>query len=326
MKDIDAVSILSSSFDVETLPRASQKDLDLLEENIRKMMREDVRSLNEIRNLLLTPETFSNSLGTIYQYLSDQKTCQNCPGRLSSCTKKSKGYQQVLYYDKDRDEVKTKQKECPYLSNILSILDRISPTDVPTFEMYQSFTSLSQLINNPDSRKAYMDTASVLFKETIALIHDAKKKKEAKGLGYRCINSDGIQMPLLKAICFMWAKSGYDVAFVDLKNLFYGLQSNDSSFVSPARRSHEKICSCKVLFLINLNNLNYLKSDTAVKYLYPILKSRTEKGKVTYFALDSGMKLPEFFRSRFYNTSLSDEAYRLTEDLFEARIIKDFGI
>ncbi len=326
MKDIDAVSILSSSFDVEALPRPSQKDLNLLEENIRKMMREDVRSLNEIRNLLRTPETFSNSLGTIYQYLCDQKTCQMCPGRLSSCMKKSKGYQQVLYYDKDRDEIKTMQKECPYLRNILSILDRISSLDIPTFEMYQSFTTLSQLINDPNSRKAYMDTASVLFKETISLIHDAEKKKEAKGIGYRFINSESIQMPLLKAICFMWAKSGYDVAFVDLKDVFYGLQSNDSSFVLPARRNHEKICSCKVLFLFNLSNLNYLKPDVAVKYLYPILKSRSEKGKVTYFALDSGMKLPEFFRSRFYNTSLYDEVYRLVEDLFEARTIKDFGI
>ncbi len=326
MKDIDAVSILSSSFDVDSLPRPSKKDLDLLEENIRKMMKEDVRSLNEIRNLLVSTETFSNSLGTIYQYLCDKKTCQNCPGRLSSCPKKSKGYQQVLFYDKDRDEIKTSQRECTYLKNILSILDRISPSDVPTFEMYQSFTSLSQLINNPETRKAYMDTATVLFKETISLIHDADKKKPAKGIGYRFINSEAIQMQLLKAICFMWAKSGYDVAFVDLKDLFYGLQSNDSSFVVPARQNHGKISSCKVLFLFNLSNLNYLKPEAAVKFLYPILKSRSEKGKVTYFSLEAGMKIPEFFRSRFYNTSLSDEVYRLMDDLFEARIIKDFGI
>ncbi len=326
MKDIDAVSILSSSFDVESLPRASQKDLDLLEEKIRKMMNEDVRSLNEIRNLLATPDTFHNSLGTIYQYLCDKKTCQTCSGRLSSCTKKSKGYQQVLFYDKDRDEIKTSQKECAYLTNILSILDRISPSDAPTFEMYQAFTFLSQLINNPESRKAYMDTASVLFKDTIRLIHDADKKKDAKGIGYRCINSEAIQMPLLKAIAFMWAKSGYDVGFVDLKDLFYGLQSNDSSFIIPARRNHEKICSCKVLVLFNLSNLNYLKPEVAVKYLYPILKSRCEKGKMTYFALEPGMKIPEFFRSRFYNTSVSEEVYHSMDNLFEARIIKDFGV
>jgi hypothetical protein len=324
MSDENAFDLLIKQFpgNVEMSPR----DTEILEDEVRKLLKEDIRSLDAIRRLCKSSETFTNSCGNLYTYLMDQKICNVCDGKLFHCPKKTQGYQKILQYDNIRDEIKCSVGECTYLHSLLSILDRIYPSSIATMDTYRCFISIHQQYSKLQNRQGMCDTGRLIFKDTLNLVHSLNDGKYHAGYCIHSINSENLSKKILKAICFIFAKSGYSCSYVDLNNTLRCFYDKDWRTQESAEQTMRWINDVPVLFLEDIQNIPYLSNDILMKYLYPLIRRRHEKNKLTFASINSSLGIEKVIGSKFRSTDVYQEVRELLPDIMETYNIKDFDL
>lgn len=299
-----------------------KKDTDLLEDHVRNALKEDPLVLAEVKRLIKTPDTFSNSIGNLYFYLKDREECQNCHGKLSLCKKKNMGYQYKLSYDKSTDSIIYDWKECSYLSSIMSIINRIYPCYIPYFETYNAF---SKIVSDQSEKKPMADVSKLIFKDTVNEIHAFNNEKCCKGYVLHSINSKNISKNVLRAICFMFTKSNIATSYIQTRMFFEDLMDFNYSTKETAENYLKYIQEVPVLFLEGFDDFPYL-TDAALKdYLYPLLKSRSTGHKITYFTITSSQSLSFVILRKFKNMDCYFEIQDLVDE-YKTINIKDFDL
>jgi hypothetical protein len=324
MKESNDFAVVENA-DLVNVSISSHDSSDLLDD-VRSMLKNDVKSLAEVRKFIRTPQTFENSAGNIYFYLKDKEICSQCSGKLSLCPKKNFGYELKLVYDKERDEIKTALKECPYMKNALAILNHISPNSIPIFQPFLIFNKILNNYADPANRASMKDVSNLIFNDTLEKIHSYDANKTHLGYAIYSINSVNLSKNVMKAMAFMYAKSDFHVAYMDAKSIFENLQSRDFSVKEQTEAIYEKYCYSPILFIEDIFDLPYMSGPFASEYLYPFLKARNEKGKITYCNLTANSSLVNFLSLKFRQTDLYDEVKELVKKIFVTKNIKDFDL
>ncbi len=323
-EDINAIDVLGKNY--PTKISLDEKDSDMLTDEVNRLVKEDLKAMLEIRKLLKTDETYSNSIGNLYFYLMDKKVCDTCCGKLSSCEKKNIGYQYRLTYDSERDEIKPVWMECSLMKNALSILGRIHPTTIPVFDSFICFNQFLSAYSDVNNRKKMIDVSNLIFSDTVKKIHDFDKNAHQTGYAIYALNSETLAKRVMKAICFMFAKSGFHVGYMNLNQMFENLQSRDYSLKEDAIPQFNQVCSVPVLFVEDILDLPFMNNAFLTEYFLPLLKARSEVGKLTYCNLSSNVSLENSISNRFRQTDHYKEAKELVKSIFMTRNIKDFDI
>lgn len=299
----------------------NQEDEASLEQSVRTLLKEDVRSLSLVRKLCKTSDTFKNSLGNLYLYLLDQKQCSECSKKISTCSKNRKGYQYILVYDSDRDEIKTELCECPYEREKREILSRIHPCDCSREKAYLEFNSFFSL----GKKEAMKDVIALLVK-TKSIIQAYDSEKNQKGLSIISVNKPEMSKELLMATCFMCAKMGVECSYVNLGNILTCLNDRNYDVKQRALADYYEALKKKALFVEDLNNLGNFSDSFYEEYLVPFLRKRDEKGKITFCSLSSSYPLDRIISYKLKQSENLNSSLLSCKNLFTSIIIKDFDM
>lgn len=295
------------------------EDVSLLEEANRELLNEDLKASLEIRKYLKTSQTYSNSLGNIYNYLLDHKACLNCPGELSLCKKNNAGYQLQLTYDKVRDLVYTHPGECPFLKDKNDILSRFEPCYEDRERIFRTYVDFTSALRSGkkmnDSLKALLDANKIIEKFSSDM--------KFKGACFNAINSSSLASDLMKTIAFFYAKKGYNVSYIDTYSFFLGYLNKDYEFVESTQRAFNQICNIPVLCLENFNLFPKVDIKLATDTLYTLLKRRNEAHKVTYCTCFSQAKANKVVKDKLSDSNVYQNALSLVDEIFDDVVIKD---
>lgn len=301
-----------------------KKEEELLQDEVRSLLKDDVKALCAVRNLLRTPQTFSNSSGNLYEYLKDREICLSCKGKYSLCPKKNKGYFLDVYYDQDRDEIRTKSVDCSYLRELEKVYGHIVYSNVSREGMFRQLDSFLSFIRNRDSSS--MKDSTLLLLSASKSIRSHNEDAAAEGFILKSVNDEKLDINLMKAICFMYAKSGIESAFVDL-SMFISL-INDRSYLAKENLSNAymRMESLPALFLIGFEKINFLSDEWKKKIFHDLMKKRAQKGKVTYVSAKSLQSISAYLSYRLRGTDFLEDTIDIWASLFRILKISDFDM
>lgn len=305
----------------------SEEDTAALREKVKLMLSENIRGKSQIDRLLKTDKTFDNSLGNIYLYLVDSKTCDTlCPKKLLACPKERVGYSFEPYYDKDRDEILLDTYPCPYQAEKEATLHRLYPCDVKKEKIYHDYNSLLSLLREKENLSKMKDLA-YLFVQANKIASSFSSEKTYAGKALYSINSENLAQDSLDVIAYIFAKSGKRVSYIDMEKLFSSFNDRDYTTRDLAEQDLERIKDVPVLLMARFDSYpRYLTTEFTESHLAPLLKARSEKGKITYLSLTSDKEPSSLVGRWLKNSRLIREAQQEAEELFPLYTIKDFDL
>ena len=304
----------------------SEKEKDNLEEEVRRLMKKDLRGQVEVHKGLKTEATFQRSLGDIYHYLKDREICENCPKHLPSCPLPVKGFPYAISYEQESDTLKSYRAPCIYQQEKENSLNRIYPCDVPKESLYQNLDSFLKLLKKGENLAKIKDIATLLVdgKKKADLLKDAKKPL----LGYSLysLHSETLSNDLLKALCFLYARKGYKTSYIVISKWLASFSDKDLRVREEAKYDLQRISSLPVLFLEGFDLYpRYLSPQFNKENLLPLLKARSQGGKVTYLSLSTPLDLNDLLRSLLRGTGEEGKAEQYAS-FFPVYPIKDYDL
>lgn len=285
----------------------------------------DIHAKSVLSPLLKTKDTFSKSVGDIYEYLMDSKVCLHCKGKISSCPKKEKGICKKPIYDKYNDVIRIALLPCELKKKEEEILARIQPSYIDPRIIKQEALLLLDWLENPQNGKQLKD--STLISKQIAIgLRNFRKEEQNKGMLFYGINSYALSRKLLFFAGYYYASKGYSVSHIDAAELFDSLKYVGSDLKNDDLMDFRRACSCSCLLVENLDKLGYLTEDIKSKYLKEFLYSRAEKGKITFFCFEKDITLSSALKPILYHQDDYGELIAIAESLAEKAIIKDLPL
>lgn len=324
-KDISVFATISQSmpgnFEID------DNDRNHLEDDVRKMLKDNVRALSMIQPLIKkgTSETFRNSSGSLYEFLVDNEICIHCPSKLSKCPKKRVGYLLHPVYDKDRDEIKNELRECQYQQEKEKALSLIEPCYNSKEAIYKAMDKTLSFLREPGNSSKMMDTTK-LITEVAKTALSFDKEKKYKGYHIRSINSQTLDRDVMMAITYIYTKGNIRVGYINCYKFFAGLVDKDWIVQDEAKRVYQKMIHVPVLMLENLNNIPQVNDEILMTYLYGLLQERVKAGKITYCTTSTSIGAKNLIYSKLRNLACGNEASKLADMIFEERAIKDFDV
>lgn len=297
--------------------RLDEEDEERLQREVRSLFQEDVLANAMVRDLLKTPETFSRSCGNLYSFLKDREICATCRKGLSSCPKKRSGFAYGLRYDVDRDEIRLDFKACSYQAEKQKAFDHIDPKDVAGDEIYRRALLFQDLVENRPEMK------EVLMAYTLITKSAASPGKYFRAMAFSSKKKDALPSYTLAFACYYFARNGISCAYVDLKKLFASFRDRDFTIVNQAKEDLVKAGVATALFVEGIDSFDYIDRKMADDYLFPLLQSRNQEGKITFSTLLSGNAL-KAYRKVFYDSDYLDQALVDVETLAREFCYSDF--
>lgn len=308
--DLEALKAGKSAGIPFSVGLAPEKE-DELEDTVRQLLKEDPAALTKVQKLNRTAETFSRSVGNLYTYLQDRKTCLSCKDGLLSCPKKRSGFRYLLSYDSERDEMALSLAPCSYQAEKERAFEKIRPMDRKGDVIFHDAMRLSDLVRNrPELRstkKAYLD---------ILLALDQIGKEEHFTL---FAGNNEAPLLLIRFGCYLYARNGISCAYVRMKDLFLSLTSKDWDLRRQAEEDLADACRAEALFLEGADVLPYLSTEQADMYLYPLLKSQAGKGHVTFGSVTNPSPV-DTYRRIFYRSTNLDAVMTIAQRFQEIAI------
>lgn len=292
-----------------------------LKESVTKLYDEDVRSQLEIKKLLKTPNTFDNSLGELYEYLTDKKICITCPNSFFNCPKEYHGLTKSLYYDKERDEIRTKLDKCPKKREIETILDNIKICDCNKEDTYYNFTTIFEKLKN-DSEGLLKDTKSFFFKNIFDEVKTLKNNTYHKGYCICTPNKPTYSNDILKAIAFMFAKVGYTVGFMDAYDLYQGISDFNKNCSQFSIRQFNTFVSLDVLCIKDIDSIKY-KSEKVCEFYRSLLNCRNKRNLITFATRCGEYPLKSFIKYKFQGDIETNEIQEKVDNIFKEKNIRE---
>lgn len=316
---------MKEQFGSDELDLISEEEIDLLEGKVRGMLKEDIRSLSEVKRYIKSEETMRNSLGFLYSYLVSQKKCENCQGKLRFCPQPIKGYHESIRYDEDRDVITASRTPCSYEVERQSILNRITPCDRTRKSIYEDMISLVDALMVKESFAKMKDSGACLLSITKA-IKALKNGKKVTGASFFGINGASLPNALLAFAAYSASKAGLRVAYLHTGTFFNALRDFNYDEKALAEKDYVLAKKADVLILENFTSYPYLPIEMQNKYLFPLLKEREKNGKLTYLSLSSSY-FPKFIVLKALNgLDCKQEGADIIEKIAPLATIKDFDI
>ena len=147
-----------------------------------------------------------------------------------------------------------------------------------------------------------------------------------KGYVLRSINDKNLSQNLLMTISYLASKAENRTAYISLPDLFSLVSS--LSFESRQTALND-IAVCERVPVLFIEGLNLFPkgSDKKTKDLFfELLRSRNEKGKLTFACMDTTLGIDRLFWSYFREEDYLPEALKLAGNLFELQVIRDFDV
>lgn len=285
----------------------------------------DIRAKCVLSRMLKTDNTFSNSLGDIYEYMMDSKVCQKCPGKLSKCPKNVKGYIQNPFYDKYSDEIRLSLLPCEKKAKEEEVLSRISPSYIDTRILKDEASTLLKWMDNPVNDKQLKDTKSYLS-SIVRIVKNFDKEKFQQGYLFYSINSYDLSRKILLATGYLFASKGYQVSHIDLPSLFERLKYVSSDPKDDDFLDFKKACKTDCLLLEGVDRLSYLSDEIKTKYLVKMIEERNKVGKITFFAFEKDISLASALKSMLYHQEKYGQLLEILESLALRKTIKDLPL
>lgn len=302
-----------------------EKALEHLRETVRQVLKENLRIRSEVTRFLKTENTLEHSLGNLYSYFLEEKECEECPGKLDLCPKRSKGNKAYLYYDENKDQIEVAHAPCPYQKERLRLMEKISPCDRSRNAIYQDVVSLlsSEKIDSTLAKMKDMKKAVLTLSKDLK---DLKAGKEIKGYAFYSINGESLSQSLLSYLAYFSASLGLSVAYLKSKSFFSSLNDSNASVVQRANEDYRKALDVQVLIFDNFSEYYSGDPSFSLKYLKPLLEKRKEKGKATYFSLTSSYTLLQKMGHSFYSTDYQEEAKNWVKEKTASFVIHDIDV
>lgn len=271
----------------------NEKDMAIFAKKVSGRLYADPNAKLVIDKLLKTDKTFMNSLGYISDYLRDVSYCRQCQKSLSRCPKNGKGWQRTPYYDPFFDEIRLSPRPCSYREENTRILDAIYPCSYPSNLIYK------EACHRIDICKANSGILAETKEALVGIISDlriAKPSAEGCGSCFFASNDKAIPFSLLCVAAYFAGRAARKVAFLETKDFFFRLRSSDSLTKHNAVSDFHKACDLPVLILSEFDLYPYGNAEFQSTYLAPLLLSRREAGKLTYFSLSKSDTLVSVIR------------------------------
>lgn len=301
-----------------------KKEEEHLQDEVRSLLKEDVKALVAVRNLLKSDATFSNSTGELYGYLKDRKVCLSCKGKYSLCPKKNKGYYLDIYYDPDRDEIRTKSMDCSYLKELEKVYADIVYSNVSRESMFHQLDSFLSYIRRKDSTT--MADSTRLLLQTSKDIKAFGDEAPMKGMILKSINQEDLDIDLMKAMCFMYAKSAIRTCFVDVSLLIRKISDKSYQAKEDLMIAYERMSDIPALFLTGFEKIGYLSDEWKKKIYHDLMKKRAMKGKITILSTKSMQSLPSYLTYRLRGLDFLGDTIEIWNSLFKIVKISDFDM
>ena len=309
----------------ESISLVSEADIDKLYRKVQEMLKDDLVALSEIERLCKSEETMRNSLGSVYHYLNSRKLCEGCQGSLSSCSQPLAGHCETLRYDEDRDQIVSYRMACSYEQELQNTLSRITPCDRSRTELYQDMVSLVCALQRTDDFAQMKDTGKEFIRIRSA-IASLKQGKTAVGASFFDINSISLPNALLAFACFLAGKAGLKTVYLKTAAFFNALHDVHPVERVSAEYDFTLALSADVLLLENFTEYPFLPIEMRKKYLFPLLKARAEKGKLTYISLSSSLPPKAIVRKALSALDLAPEGEVMIEMIAPMVTLKDIDI
>lgn len=309
-----------------------EEDRKNLEEKVSLLFKDDLRAEIEVSRYSEDPSTFfaspcyRNSLGDIYYYLMDRKTCRECPKHLLDCPLPVKGYPTALLYQKEDDSLKGVRAPCALEKEKNAALDLVYPCDVAKSSLFYSLESFYQLL----SRKENLTKIQGIVRALVNAKKNADKLKESEepltGSCFYSLHSQTMASDLLKAICFLYARKGIKSSYISTLKWIQAFSDRDLRTQEEAQFDLERISSIPALFLENFDQYpRYLSADFNKNVLVPLLEARNRKGKVTYLSSSVSLE-PEKLLSPLLKGSGKEGKREEYASLFPLNVLVDFDL
>lgn len=309
----------------ESLSLVSEENIDKLYRKVQEMLKDDLVALSEIKRLCKSEETMRNSLGSIYHYLNSRKLCDGCRGSLSSCPQPLTGHCETLRYDEDRDQIVSYRMACRYQQDLQSTLGRITPCDRSRTELYQDMFSLVSALQRTDDFAQMKDTGKEFIRIRSA-IASLKQGKTAVGASFFDINSISLPNALLASACFFAGKEGLKTVYLKTADFFNALRDFHTAERDWAEHDFTLALRADVLLLEDFTEYPFLPIELRKKYLFPLLKARAEKGKLTYLSLSSSLPPKTIVRRALSALDCSPEGEEMIGKIAPMVTLKDIDI
>lgn len=294
--------------------------------DIESALKLDIKSKKKIKDLLKTKDTFDNSLGNIYNFISDVQICASCPHQLKKCPKKQKGFYYNPEYDKSRDLIVLTNQPCQLKAKKDEILQNIYPSDCGSENIYIDGTSLyERLVGIEGFTDTYKDLTSCIS-NVFNDVESFDKTKIMKGRAFFSLNSSSLSYSLLELTAYLYAQASYKCSFVDLPKLFMSVDSKNYDTREFYQANYNYILNVPVLIGANFDNLPHYGSEFNTKYIFHFLKKRLEKGKITYFSLTTSQSLFSYVSYLFSHCDVKAEAVDTIGKLVERLTIRDLPL
>lgn len=305
----DIYSVKDHSYEI--VP--DEKSFNELSIVVKEFLKKDLKAKALVSEMIQTEKTFDNSLGYIFEYLTDRQVCLNCKGDVNSCPKRIKGYIQSIYYEENNDVIMTKASKCSYLDSLDSNLANIYPCDCSYSQLYSDFSNLYKTLRAGDNIKKMKDTAAAFIsvKKLLEVIND---KSESVFKAYYSTSSASFSKAVIRMIAFLLAKNGVSVSYIEGKEFFTNLFSFRNDIAQATFNDYKRIKNAPVLIIEGIDEIPYLSNDNIKSFIKPLLKERQKLGKITIASLSKEKGLSYIIKGKDI----------IDKDILNARIENDF--
>ena len=294
---------------------------------VKQLLDYSFRCKSKVKPLLKTENTFSHSVGDIYLYLKDDEICSSCTKGYASCLKKAKGFCFSPRYDEDIDAIVMDRIPCEYLRNKEKTLNNIFPCDVAYDAIYDQSSLLLKQIQMRKTPSQLKD-CEILVNEILLRCRDFSSEKKNRGILFYSQSAPLLPRRLLMFASYLFASKGKKVSYIQLHSLFKCLKDKDFQVSQMARRDLSLLLSSEVLCLENINlfERRFFTEEDLLQYLYPLIQSRNQNGKITFACLSQDKTASSLANSWFYKMDQQTSARESMESIFEKKRIKDISL
>lgn len=266
----------------------SNQDEESLKQEVHSRREKDIRGSLQIKKYLKTEAELTPYLGEVYCYLQSRSICENyCPKKVLSCPKEKKGEAVSLSFNPTTKKVTLVRTPCPLREKEREDFDRISPCYLPsksrTLSALQSFRSDREKL----SKRQDSALAIASFRKKIGLLRSQESVR--KGLIFSSQISVKVPNDLLRALCFIGAKSGFSCSYLNRKDFTESICSFNGYEVEYREWDLNKAVNSDLLFLEGFDQIpGYVDKKTISKVFLSLFAGRDKAHKLTYRSVENG--------------------------------------
>ncbi len=285
--------------------------------NVEDKFREDVTwrlsnnvdlkiQINRLCKASSNPNCYDDSISTIYRLVKDREICKQCPKSVSACPKDNPGYTYRAELDISGTVIKANICPCKYENERLDTLERITPSDKNSLQIYSEAADLLKLLK---------ENGNSSLKQTKGLISKFKPlftrfdELTSEPICYVLTSSVDESYRILPEVCsylaYQFARKGRKVGYISEKEIFQNLSSPVDYYAESAITRFNCLAKRDVLIIEKINELPYMNPETVSNYLLPLIKERNEAHRVTIFTSTDSEKPLASLIKRFSASNLA---------------------